>query len=524
MPSRRSAGILLHPTSLPSRGGIGDLGPAAYEFVNFLSDARQGLWQILPLAPTGVGNSPYSTTSAFAGNPLLVSLERLAERGWIDAKKLSHLPESGASVNYEEAGAAKLPLLRQAAENFLRNSDPRARQRYQHFCRETDSWRPDFVLFDGLRQHHGKASWSAWPDDIRRRQPEALDKIRRELGPELEIASVIQFFFFEQWAALRRECARRGIRIIGDVAIFISYDSADVWTHPEIFHLDENLAPYLVAGVPPDAFSVTGQRWGNPLYRWDVLKSRGYDWWIERMRWALAGCDIIRLDHFRGFEQYWEIPASQPTAEHGRWVDGPGDDLFHALRKALGELPFIAEDLGFITPAVHALRDRLQIPGMRVMQFGFGDPGAHIYLPHRFPANTVVYSGTHDNDTTLGWWRSWAAPHEKAAAAAYFFGERDPQKIPEAEIPWAFVRAAATSVANLSVIPLQDILGLGSEARMNVPSHADGNWAWRYSAAALRPEIAARLAEITQVSDRDTLKELSRGEQSHGETSEEFAA
>jgi 4-alpha-glucanotransferase len=305
---------------------------------------------------------------------------------------------------------------------------------------------------------------------------------------------VLQFAFYEQWQALRRYCAERAIRIVGDVAIFVNYDSADVWTHRELFRLNSNLDPEVVAGVPPDFFSKTGQRWGNPLYRWDIMKARGYAWWIDRLRWATRTCDYIRLDHFRGFDQFWEIPASDPTAVSGRWVDGPRDDLFHNLREALGGLPFFAEDLGYITPEVYALRDRLQIPGMAVLQFGFGDMGAHMYLPHR-GSGKVIYTGTHDNDTTAGWWNSGAAEHERHNALAYV-GRCDDG------IHWAFIRAAYSSVSDLCVIPMQDVLGLGSEARMNTPSVYGGNWKWRYSPGQASPELSEKLARLAEITDR----------------------
>jgi 4-alpha-glucanotransferase len=512
----RASGILLHPTSLPARGGIGDLGPAAYEFVDFLAAARQGLWQILPLHPPGLGNSPYSAISAFAGNPLLVSLERLAERRWIERKRLASLPEQVRDVNYDYVRATKLPLLREAAQNFLEHANGSARARYQRFCAESAWWLEDFVLFEALRRRYQSEAWNRWPQEIARREPGALQRTRDELRTELDLGRVIQFAFFEQWRALHSYGRARAIRIIGDVAIFVNFDSADVWVHRDIFRLDDHLEPEVVAGVPPDAFSVTGQRWGNPLYRWDVLQQRGYDWWIQRMRWAAEMCDIVRLDHFRGFEKNWEIPASAPTAVHGRWVDGPKDDLFHALRNALGGLPFIAEDLGFITAEVHALRQRLQIPGMRVMQFGFGNPGAHIYLPHKFEPNTVVYTGTHDNDTTIGWWNTMATPDERRAVEAYF-------GIGSEGVNWAFIRAAEGSVARCAIIPLQDVLGLDSSGRMNTPSLSDGNWAWRYQPDALAKELAERMAKLVEVADR--APEISAAaEQRDREAGEDFAA
>jgi 4-alpha-glucanotransferase len=512
----RASGILLHPTSLPSRGGIGDFGPAAHEFIEFLAAARQRLWQVLPLAPAGLGNSPYSAVSAFAGNPLLVSLERLAERGWIDHGRLATLPEDHGNVEFERVKSLKMPLLVEAATNFLQQADGRARSAYDAFCCKNSWWLDDFILFLVLRDRFNQQSWNCWPTEFARRNPDALARLREEAALAIAAAKVIQFAFFEQWNALRRRAQHHGIRIVGDVAIFVNYDGADVWTHPGIFQLNDELEPEVVAGVPPDAFSATGQRWGNPLYRWDVLKQRGYDWWVRRMKFTLSMCDIVRLDHFRGFEAYWEIPASEPTAINGRWVKGPGDDLFDVLRSELGSLPLIAEDLGLITPEVHALRDRLGVPGMRVMQFGFGNRGAHIYLPHRFQPNAVVYTGTHDNDTTQGWWRSQATPEERRLCGAYLGAD-------ETNAAWAFMRSAMDSVARFSIFPLQDVLGLGSEARMNVPSRSDGNWAWRFQPGMLTPEIADRLALLTDVTDRSLLG--SEGsQQGYRETREDFAA
>ena len=425
MSFERASGILLHPTSLPSSGGIGDLGAEAHAFVDFLAAARQGLWQVLPLAPPGIGNSPYSATSAFAGNPLLISLERLAEHGWIDRGSISGLPRAQGAVDFQRVRAAKMPLLREAARNFLRAGKAEHRHVFARWRQANIWWLDDYVFFEALRERYGEASWNTWPRELALRDPAGLDRTGRELAEELELRRAIQFAFYQQWHALHAYCRSRGIKVIGDVAIFVSADSADVWTHPEVFHLDENRNPYVVAGVPPDAFSVTGQRWGNPLYRWEALRQRGYDWWVQRMRLATQTCDIVRLDHFRGFEAYWEIPASEPTAVHGRWVKGPNDDLFQALRNVLGDLPLIAEDLGFITPEVHALRERLKIPGMRVMQFAFGNKGAHIYLPHNFTTNCVVYTGTHDNDTTAGWWKTSATDEERRAVRAYLGESKD---------------------------------------------------------------------------------------------------
>ncbi len=495
MPFPRATGILLHPTSLPARGGIGDFGPSAYEFVDFLASARQGLWQVLPLGPLGYGNSPYSSTSAFAGNPLLISLERLADRGWIDRSLLRDLPQSGAPIDYGAVFPSKMPLLAQAARNFARNMQGTARARFERFCQANAEWLDDFVLFDALRAHFKLANWNSWPHPLAHRETAALEKARRDMADDLTMRRVLQFAFAEQWHALRQYCAKSSIRVVGDIAIFVNYDSADVWMHPELFRLDENRNPVVVSGVPPDFFSSTGQRWGNPLYRWDVMKNQGYAWWVARLRAATQGCDYIRLDHFRGFAQFWEIAASEPTAIHGQWVDGPRDDLFAKVREALGGLPFFAEDLGYITPDVHALRKRLQIPGMAVLQFGFGDTGAHMYLPQQLTPDTVIYTGTHDNDTLAGWWASGATDEERRNAEACFGCAQD-------GIHWSFVRAAQGSVASLSVIPLQDILGLGSEARMNTPSVHGGNWQWRFQPGVLKPEVAAKLALLAEVTDR----------------------
>jgi 4-alpha-glucanotransferase len=514
MLSERCSGILLHPTSLPSRGGIGDFGPAAHDFVEFLAASRQRLWQILPFGPGAYGHSPYSSISAFAGNPLLISLERLAEHGWLDSSRVESLPRGQGDVDFNCVDRVKIPLIRDAAAAFLRKAGNGPRERFERFCRENAWWLEDFVLFVTLRERFQSRMWSEWPSEFAHRESNTLANAREEMRDALDIARVVQFFFFEQWSAVRAHCQRYGIRVIGDVAIFVNYDSADVWTHPDIFRLDQNLQPEVVAGVPPDLFSSTGQRWGNPLYRWDVLARRGYDWWIERMRWATQTCDIVRLDHFRGFESYWEIPANEETAVHGAWVKGPADDLFRALRDALGDLPFIAEDLGMITEEVHALRERLKIPGMRVMQFGFSNPGAHIYLPHKFSEDCVAYTGTHDNDTTVGWWNS-ASDDEHRYASSYLGSQDD-------GVAWALIRAISGSVARFAVFPLQDVLGLDANARMNTPSKPNGNWGWRFCPGALTPQIAEKLAVLAEITDR--VPKSADSEQRNGEVGEDFAA
>lgn len=491
----RAGGILLHPTSLPSRGGIGDLGPAAYEFADFLASAKQSLWQVLPLGPLGYGHSPYSSTSAFAGNPLLISLERLADRGWLDRARITDLTATVEAVDYNVLFRRKMPLLFEAARSFVKSATGNARSRFEKFCSENAWWLDQFVLFDALQARYGRESWNRWPSEFMHRDEEALGRVRDELAEELNVRRAVQFAFWEQWSALRDYCGRNAIRVVGDIAIFLNFDSVDVWTNPELFFLDEELAPTVVSGVPPDFFSETGQRWGSPLYRWDVMKRDGFQWWVARMRWAAHICDYVRLDHFRAFEQYWEIPAAEETAIGGKWVDGPRDDLFVALREALGGLPFFAEDLGYITPEVHALRERFGIPGMAVMQFGFGDRGAHIYLPHMLTPDRVVYTGTHDNDTIVGWWADGASEKEREHASSYLGKAND-------GIHWAMIRAAYASVASLCVVPLQDVLGLGSEARMNVPSVNNGNWRWRFQSQMLTDQLAQKLADLADVSDR----------------------
>jgi 4-alpha-glucanotransferase len=500
MEFNRSQGVLLHVSSLPSQGGIGDLGPAAHEFLSFLAAAKQHIWQVLPLGPTGYGNSPYAASSAFAGNPYLISLELLAEWGWIDAGRIGGLPGPSGYVDFGEVERVKIPLLEEAAENFLDRGAHDAKlaaqwAEFEQFCRAEAGWLNDYALYAELRRQLNTGAWTAWPEPLRRREPDALAEVMAKHGRALAREQVLQFAFSQQWNLLRKAAAARAIRIFGDVAIFVNFDSADVWTHPDLFELDENLKPIRIAGVPPDYFSPTGQRWGNPLYRWEVLEHRGFDWWIQRIGRTAQHFDIIRLDHFRGFEAYWAIPAEEKTAINGKWVQAPGLKLFRALEAALGPLPLVAEDLGLITPEVEALRLELGMPGMKVLQFGFSDKGAHIYLPHRFEPACVAYTGTHDNDTTQGWWRT-AGKVERAAVEAYIgpVGERP---------AWPLIRATSASVAQLALVPAQDLLELGSEARMNTPAVAAGNWSWRAPKGSWAPELGAKLAALAEVTDRD---------------------
>jgi 4-alpha-glucanotransferase len=500
MQFQRSSGVLLHISSLPSFGGIGDLGPAAHEFVAFLGAARQHVWQVLPLSPTGFGNSPYAASSAFAGNPFLISLEFLSEWGWIDAAHIAGLAGRSGDVDFNDVVGRKLPLLYEAAGNFLDRGprDPQLNNQwaqFAEFCRAEEGWLNDYAFYAQLRRVYNTGAWADWPENLRRREPQALAEFAAEHGRALAQEQALQFAFAQQWTQLRAAAAKHGIRILGDVAIFVNMDSSDVWVHPDIFELDESLKPTRVAGVPPDYFSATGQRWGNPLYRWDVLERNGFDWWVRRMARARQLYDIMRLDHFRGFEAFWSIPAQDETAINGEWVKAPGLALFRALEAALGPLPLVAEDLGLITAEVDALRQQLSLPGMKVIQFGFGDKGAHIHLPHRYTAETVAYTGTHDNDTTLGWWMTTGAP-ERAALSAYVGAvEENPA--------WAMIRSVESSVAQMAIVPAQDLLGLGSEARMNKPAVAEGNWSWRAPEGCWTRELADSLAAIVDTTDRD---------------------
>ncbi|HTB95688.1 MAG TPA: 4-alpha-glucanotransferase [Terracidiphilus sp.] len=497
---RRSSGVLLHVSSLPSYGGIGDLGPAAHEFVAFLAAARQHVWQVLPLGPTGYGNSPYAGSSAFAGNPYLISLETLADWGWIDAARIAGLAGRNGNVDFDQVEQQKLPLLYEAAGNFLDRGVNDSKQNtqwqeFEQFCAAQESWLVDYALYAELRRQFNTGAWTHWPAPIRRREPDALKQVIAENARALAQEQALQFAFAVQWKNLRESAARSGIRILGDVAIFVNMDSSDVWVHPEIFELDDELKPIRISGVPPDYFSATGQRWGNPLYRWDVLEKTGFEWWVQRIRRARQLYDIIRLDHFRGFEAYWSIPANEETAINGEWIKAPGLNLFRGLEAALGPLPLVAEDLGLITPEVDALRLALSMPGMRVIQFGFSDSSAHMHLPHSYTPDSVAYTGTHDNDTTSGWWRT-APAHHRAAVESYVGPVND-------QPTWAMLRAVQASVAEIAIAPVQDLLDLGSEARMNTPAVASGNWCWRAPEGAWTAKLAEELASLVNVTDRD---------------------
>jgi len=513
--SERISGVLLHVTSLPSYGGVGDFGPAAYEFVDFLVAAKQRLWQVLPLSPTGYGSSPYSALSAFAGNPLLISLEKLVDAGWLTPERIQNLPGHDGPCDFNAVFTLKHPLVEEAAANFLDYAGDEDRASFQKFAQDNISWLTDYAMFNVLRKRFGYASWNEWPAGYALRETDAMTALLNESGRELAVEQVVQYFFNQQWMALRGYCAERKISILGDVAIFVSYDSADVWTHPEIFELDEKRKPIRVSGVPPDYFSKTGQLWGNPLYKWKLLEEHGFDWWVARIRRALALYDQVRLDHFRGFEAYWSVGADEPTAMNGQWVKAPGISLFRRLKEVFGELPFIAEDLGLITPEVDELRESFGLPGMRILQFGFADRGGHLYLPHRYVPNTVVYTGTHDNNTTLGWWRDNTNEAERNNVQTYL------QPIEhDGDIVWAMIKCAAASVAVTCIVPMQDVLHLGSEARMNTPSLAQGNWTWRYRQDAIHPDFARKLAAIMEMTDRDGYQKPVEGLEAGGPTDE----
>jgi 4-alpha-glucanotransferase len=493
--AERAGGVLLHPTSLPGPHGIGDLGPEATRWLDWLQAAGCRLWQVLPLGPTGFADSPYQSFSSFAGNPLLISPDRLVEDGLLAAADVEQAPifpsdqiDFGAVIEY------KGRLLSTAAARFVEKASPSLRAEQEAFARANAAWLDDFALFMALKEAHGGGAWTEWPAELVRRDEESLRRARAGLHEAVDRHRLMQYLFHRQWQELHEAARQAGVTLIGDVPIFVAHDSADVWAHPDLFYLDESGQPSVVAGVPPDYFSPTGQKWGNPLYRWDVLRADGYAWWLARLQSVLGMVDIVRLDHFRGFEAYWEIPISAPTAETGRWVPGPGADLLDSLQRGLGSLPIIAEDLGVITPEVVALRDGFDLPGMKVLQFAFdGDPD-HEFLPHNHVRRCVVYTGTHDNDTAVGWYQS--APEDSRDFCRRYLG-RDGR-----DVAWDLVRAAWGSVADSAIAPLQDFLGLGPEARMNFPSRAEGNWRWRFTRGQLSDELAARLKEFNLVYGR----------------------
>jgi 4-alpha-glucanotransferase len=499
----RAAGVLLHPTSLPGRHGIGDLGAEAHAFVNFLAETGQRWWQMLPLGPTGYGDSPYQSHSSFAGNPLLINLDNLVERGWLSpegspAQAISPLHHA----DFETAARIKDSALRLAFDKFKTEGDL---AHLEEFTADNRVWLDDYVFYQALKEGHGRLPWFEWEPELVVRDPSACAGWRDRLAERMRYHEFVQFVFEVQWRALRASCQEQGISLIGDLPIFVAHDSADVWANPELFYLDGRGQPLVVAGVPPDYFSETGQLWGNPLYRWDVHAAHDFSWWGARLGYLLRRVDLVRIDHFRGFEAYWEIPAGSTTAAPGRWIEGPGSRFFEALRRGLGALPLIAEDLGVITPEVEALRDQFCLPGMRVLQFGFGpDSGADKMLPYRFVPHSVVYTGTHDNDTTKGWFTSTqvaTTQSQEEIRAERAFARRFLDTSGD-EIHWDMIRLAYGSVADTAIIPLQDVLGLDSRARMNVPGTTQGNWQWRFRPDQIDRPARQRLAELTALYGR----------------------
>lgn len=495
MAATRKSGILCHPTCMPGRWGIGDLGDGVYRFIDWLVDAGQTVWQILPLGPTGYGDSPYQPFSAFAGNPLLIDLSELVREGLlVEEDLIRDRPFAEEYVNYGDVIEFKTHVLRRAFDHLRRQANPALWQQVEDFRHEQAYWIEDYALFMALKLRFNWAVWTEWERSVALREPHAVERWRDELRNEVDYQCFLQFLFHRQWQRVRRYANDANITLIGDVPIFMGHDSADVWSHQELFLLDEHGMPRVQAGVPPDYFSATGQLWGNPHYDWEVMRRDGYTWWTARLRRVLSQIDLVRIDHFRGFAGYWEVPAGEETAINGRWIKGPGSDIFHVLEHELGGLPIIAEDLGLITPDVIALRDELGLPGMRVLQFAFDSDAGNVHLPHNWSANCLAYTGTHDNDTTLGWYAT-RDPEVQHRARVYTGTDGTDMHL-------TLIRLLSTSVADTAIFPLQDALGLGSEARLNRPGNPQGNWTWRYRQEMLRPELADALRELAILTGR----------------------
>lgn len=497
----RCSGILMHPTSLPGRYGIGDMGPAAYQFVDFLASAGQSYWQVLPLSPTGFGDSPYQGLSVFAGNPLLISPDLLLEEGLLVPEHIADIPPfPDDRVDFGRVIPYKTALLEQSFAHFRSHATEHQRAAFAAFCAENASWLEDYALFAALKEHYNLRPWHEWDRDIAMRRPAALTDWRERLRDRIESQKYRQWLFLTQWLRLKRYANERGIRIIGDIPLYVALDSTDVWANPRLFYLDERLAPTVVSGVPPDYFSATGQLWGHPIYRWDLMAEEGYAWWIARFRMAFTQADVIRIDHFRGFYNYWEVPAGQDTAVVGRWLYGPGARLFHAVNQVLGEVAIIAEDLGDFDTAsragVDALKAEFGYPGMKILQFAFGGDPDDPFLPHNYTRDCVVYTGSHDNDTTVGWYQITSTEKERDYARRYM-------GVDGFDIAWDLIRLAWASVANTAMTTTQDLLSLGHEARMNLPGSSGApNWCWRVLPGALTDAIAAHLRELTFIYGR----------------------
>ena len=504
----RSSGILLHPTSLPGKYGIGTLGREAYDFIDFLVKANQKLWQICPLGPTGYGNSPYSCFSAFAGNPLLISLETLAEQGFLLEQDYKYgLSEKVSDIDFSQVIKGKYPLLKEAFENFQSTATNLQKRELAEFRSDNSYWLEEYSLFMALKHENEEKPWFDWAEPLRMHQPAAVTSARNRLEPEIEFHIFLQFVFFNQWLKLKGYANSHGVNIIGDIPLYVAHDSVDAWSNHQYFLYDRNRNPELVGGVPPDYFSETGQLWGNPIYNWKKQEKGGYSWWLKRIQFNLKCYDIVRIDHFRGFSQYWAVPFGEKTAIRGEWCPGPGEKLFQVLKEKFGPLPIIAEDLGFITEDVLKLRDKFNLPGMKILQFAFDseEGSGDEFLPHNYDKNCVVYTGTHDNDTVLGWYaaarekdRHYASDYLNIPAEDRHFHKKKWKKT----LPWSFIRAAWASTAVFAITPLQDVLGLENEARMNLPGTSEGNWLWRYREKDLTDELAGRLMEITRIYQR----------------------
>jgi 4-alpha-glucanotransferase len=514
----RASGLLLHPTSLPGRFGVGDLGPAAHRFSDFLAANAQSLWQVLPLGPTGYGDSPYACYSAFAGNELLISPEGVFQAGLLSRSEFDDLPTLPPDkVDFARAHEIKQKVISQAFANYQATREAELKAAFESFADENAQWLNDYALFRALKDQHGGKSWHEWEPALAQREPTAIANAVLKLNHEIQGHTFAQFLFFKQWFDLKNYCHLRGLSLIGDVPSFVAHDSVDVWTNPEEFKLESDGRPTVVAGVPPDYFSSTGQLWGNPIYNWEHMTRNGFRWWIERVRANLRMVHILRFDHFRGFAACWEIPAGDPTAERGHWVDAPGRELFQSIKNALGELPIIAEDLGVITPEVEKLRDDLGLPGMRVLQFAFDGESENVHLPHNYEKNVVAYTATHDNDTTAGWFNNLAGS-DSTRTADEIKSEREfclkYLRSDGSEIHWDFIRAVMASVADTAIVPLQDVLGLGSDTRMNRPNSTAGNWSWRFAEESLTEQSVERLKEMTETYGRAPKKSGGNLEQS----------
>jgi 4-alpha-glucanotransferase len=504
----RDSGILLHPTSLPGRYGIGELGPEAYRFVDTLVEMGQGMWQMLPMGPTSYGDSPYQSPSTFAGNHLLISFDLLVEDGLLSRKRLEKLPEfDDHRVDYGYVIPERMAVLEEVCRSFSRKATAEMKERFEAFCVHGDYWLDDYALFMAIKEAHGGGSFTEWPTELIQRDPAALKQAAKAYSKTVRNVKIMQFLFDDHWRRLRAYCHERHVQIVGDIPIFVAHDSADVWAHPSLFYVDPETGNLLFqAGVPPDYFSATGQLWGNPLYKWDVHRERGYEWWCSRIFRIFELVDIVRIDHFRGFEAYWEVAADAEDAINGRWVQGPNHDIFNCFADRFGTLQIIAEDLGIITDEVEALRDDFELPGMRILQFAFGDDAkASDYQPHNYPQNCFAYTGTHDNDTTVGWFNSEAGEgstrtaeqieHERRNVLAYTGTCGD-------QIQWDMISLAFHSPANSAVAPLQDVMGLGTEARMNNPGRPTGNWQWRFTWDMLPEDMRHRLRAVAESGDR----------------------